>query len=156
MATSSQAAVELETESGAGSNGGAPSFKRRIANVATVGSCSGPADAAIAANEHAEDVATQQFNNVLVRGIMTVLIGGILLTLAGVIITDFVEIMPEGTDTDPALIPREDITSPLATALGLAAISLVVPIVAGVVALLMGSFGGFMGNGGGGGFGGRR
>ncbi|RQG89317.1 hypothetical protein EA473_22170 [Natrarchaeobius chitinivorans] len=127
----------------------AQSFKERIADVGTVWRISGPAEAAIAANEHGEEFADQHFNNVLINGIMTVLIGGILLTLAGVIITDFVEIMPE-----EGFMDQSDLTGPLATALGLAAISLVVPIVAGVVALLMGSFGGFMGNGGG--VGGRR
>ncbi|RQG89316.1 hypothetical protein EA473_22165 [Natrarchaeobius chitinivorans] len=127
----------------------AQSFKERLADVATIGAIFGPAEAAIAANEHAEEFSDQHFDNVLINGIMTVLIGGILLTLAGVIITDFVEIMPEGTTEEPALIPRSDITGPLATALGLASISLVVPIVAGVVALLMGSFGGFMGGNGG-------
>ncbi|THE64509.1 hypothetical protein D8Y22_12765 [Salinadaptatus halalkaliphilus] len=142
MAASSQAA-EIEVEVAPDANE-EQSLRERVADVATTGFNRGPADAAIAANEHAEDVATQQFNNVLVQGIMTVLIGGILLTLAGVIITDFVEIMPSD-----GFISQEELTDPLGTALGLAAISLVVPIVAGVVALLMGSFGGFMGNGGG-------
>ncbi|RQG90131.1 hypothetical protein EA462_09070 [Natrarchaeobius halalkaliphilus] len=138
MATSSQTADEIEIEVARPTE--EQSFKERIADVATVGGISGAGDAAIAANEHAEEVADQHFDNVLINGIMTVLIGGILLTLAGVIITDFVEIMPE-----EGFMDQGDITSPLSTALGLTAISLVVPVVAGVVALLMGSFGGFMG-----------
>ncbi|MEY7850904.1 hypothetical protein AB7C87_17090 [Natrarchaeobius sp. A-rgal3] len=142
MAVSSQTPAEISIE--VAQPEAEQSFKERIADVATVGRISGPAEAAVAANEHAEEFSDQHFDNVLINGIMTVLIGGILLTLAGVIITDFVEIMPE-----EGFMDQSDITSPLATALGLAAISLVVPIVAGVVALLMGSFGGFMGNGGG-------
>ena len=148
MAVASQSAAVLEVEPAAATNEEEPTFRERV-------------------SEHYEetrdrldrgvsdrmlggvtvDRTDHTFNNVLIQGVMTVLIGGILIVLAGVIISDFVDIMPE----ENGFMDQETLTDPLATALGLAAISLVVPIVAGVVALLMGSFGGFMGNGGTGG-----
>ena len=145
--------VELVASDGVEPTEPAPSITEGSAEVA---SSNDPFEASEAAIDAGRQISHARFNNVLIQGVMTVLIGGILLVLAGVIITDFVEIMPEGTEEDPAFIEPETLTDPLSTALGLAAIALVVPIVAGVVALLMGSFGGFMGGGGMGGNGGGR
>ena len=141
--------VELVASDGVEPTERAPSITEGAAEVAT---SSDPFEASEAAIDAGRQISHARFNNVLIQGVMTVLIGGILLVLAGVIITDFVEIMPE----ENGFIEAETLTDPLSTALGLAAIALVVPIVAGVVALLMGSFGGFMGGGGMGGNGGGR
>ena len=142
--------VELVASDGVEPTEPAPSITEGAAEVAT---SSDPFEASEAAIDAGRQISHARFDNVLIQGVMTVLIGGILLVLAGVIISDFVDIMPEDED---AFIEAETLTDPLSTALGLAAIALVVPIVAGVVALLMGSFGGFMGGGGNGGNGGGR
>lgn len=143
MAVSSRSAT-LDLEVVDSDRADEQNLKHEVAAVSGALASEGFVEGASEANERAAEYSSMVFNNVLIQGIMTVLIGGILLVLAGVIITDFIEIMP----AESGFIEQETLTDPLSTALGLAAIALVVPIVAGVVALLMGSFGGFMGGNG--------
>ena len=91
-----------------------------------------------------KETVTVEYRNVISSAIMNVLVGGILLALGVVIIDDFLAIVP-----NDAFMSVDEIGGPLTTAFGLAAISLVVPIVGAIVAVLMGSFGGMLGGNGG-------
>ena len=100
-------------------------------------------------NESEDDLESKirgvEYSNVIASAIMSVLVGGILLALGVVIIDDFLAIIP----STGAFMTASEISDPLSTAFGLAAIALVVPVVGAVVAVLMGSFGGMLGGNGG-------
>jgi len=90
------------------------------------------------------------YGNVIAGAIMSVIIGAILLSLGMIVVDDFLTILPENTTNTTPTFHQDQISGPLGTAFGLGGIALIVPVVAGIVNLLMGAFGGFFNGGNGG------